>query len=376
MRAFQLFGAALAGGSLITPGLAVPNKFYSSRQACPQACSALGDETSNWTVYTWVDRLKACNETMLLNFNIYNSLDNPKSSVKISACVADSDTTLRKRNDLNSTLATSNSTTQAAATTNATVEILSVGSGNSTSTANVVDAVTKLQNFIANGPATEKIIRFAFSGGAVVGVYSGMHIDSTSTNSLLQDLGDRITAGETADITAMQVCGDDRNANNVLGVIADTTGSGLSSVQEIIASWSNATCVDLGSDAIVTSSSISIAGTPTLKQRDTAHAVLSSPKRSTTCSTVRVVSGDSCSSLVGNSYIENNAFLLTSINRQPNVVSPAPNSRNITMTILYALPWQSGNTSVVQKANCPICRLLLMRTEPVIPIWCNLVIPA
>jgi chitinase len=292
MRAFELSAAALALGSLIAPGLAVSsNKFYSSRHACPQTCSVLGNETSNWTVYTWADRLKACDETMLVNFNIHNSLDNPSKRVKISACVSDSNSTVAQRNDLNSTLNTTNGTTQ----TTADVEILAVGSGTSAKTTNIVDAAAQLQQAIVSGPENAQTIRFAFSNGAVIGVYAGKNIDSATTNSLLQSLSDRVSSGKTADTTIMQVCGEGRNANNVLGVVADTTGSALSSVQGVVAEWTNATCIELSS-ADVSSSTITLTSTLTLKQRDASRVVL--PRASSTCSTVQVVSGDSCSSLV------------------------------------------------------------------------------
>lgn len=294
MRASELSGAVLAVGSLITTGLAATNKFFSSRNACPQTCSTLGYETANWTVYRRTDRLKACNETMLLNFNIHNSLDSPDKREKISACVADGGTNTEKRGSINSSLAT-NSSSQATRTTVATVQVLSVGSGNSASTTNTIDAAAQLQNVIANEPAGETI-RFAYLGGTIVGVYSGRYVDNAATSSLLQSLSDRLV-DEVTDTTIMQVCGDGRNANNVLGVVADTTGLGLSNVQEVVAAWSNATCIDLGAAAEVTSFNITLTSTSTLKQRDVVRAPV---PRSSECSTVQVVSGDSCSSLVGN----------------------------------------------------------------------------
>ncbi|KAH8645403.1 hypothetical protein BX600DRAFT_391288 [Xylariales sp. PMI_506] len=309
MRGVELAGAILATGALTGSTLAASNTFYSSRHACPQTCSAVGDDTSNWTVYRRLNRLNACNETMLLNFNIYNPVDDPDTTVKISACVADSDASVTKRSGTNSTtLVASTSAVQTNGTNTAiaTVQISSVGSGNTASTSNVIDASAQLQSFVANGPTAEKTVRFAYADGAVIGVYSGSHIDSTSTTSLLQKLSDLFTAGKLADTTVMQVCGDGINANNLMGVVADTTGSGLSYVQDIVASWTNASCIDLGSGTDVTSSNITmeitrqqaspISTTSSLKPRHAAHGRVVLP-RDDTCSYIQVVSGDTCSSL-------------------------------------------------------------------------------
>jgi chitinase len=59
--------------------------FYSALNPCPAACNGRLD---NWTVYTSVDRLDICDQPLLLDFAIYNPLEDPTTSVKLRTCTA------------------------------------------------------------------------------------------------------------------------------------------------------------------------------------------------------------------------------------------------------------------------------------------------
>lgn len=62
---------------------------HETRNRCPASCSHATLNSSAWYVYHDVNRLKACNETMLLEFALFNPVNDMKSHISISACVAD-----------------------------------------------------------------------------------------------------------------------------------------------------------------------------------------------------------------------------------------------------------------------------------------------
>lgn len=56
---------------------------------CPTNCSHAGYDPANWDAYHSVARLALCNQTMLLDFSLYNLLDDPSTHTSIRSCTAD-----------------------------------------------------------------------------------------------------------------------------------------------------------------------------------------------------------------------------------------------------------------------------------------------
>ncbi|KAH8803510.1 hypothetical protein F5884DRAFT_636648, partial [Xylogone sp. PMI_703] len=61
----------------------------SQLQPCPQSCGTVGPASSNWTVYHDAARLNQCNQTMLVDFTIFNPLNDSTTHTSIAACTAD-----------------------------------------------------------------------------------------------------------------------------------------------------------------------------------------------------------------------------------------------------------------------------------------------
>lgn len=74
---------AVAAGDAIGNG----KPFYPDFDDCPAPCVA-GSRPDNWTTYHEVDRLTWCNQTMLIDFAVYNALEDPKTHASIRSCVA------------------------------------------------------------------------------------------------------------------------------------------------------------------------------------------------------------------------------------------------------------------------------------------------
>jgi hypothetical protein len=67
----------------------VVQAFDSSLKPCPASCIDTGTSPDNWTVYHDTSRLAWCNQSMLLDFAIYNALDDPNAPTTIRACTSD-----------------------------------------------------------------------------------------------------------------------------------------------------------------------------------------------------------------------------------------------------------------------------------------------
>lgn len=62
-------------GPLDTESSQVALAFDQVRDRCPKNCSDAGHDLQDWTVYHKTDRLTLCDQTMLLDFSLYNPYD-------------------------------------------------------------------------------------------------------------------------------------------------------------------------------------------------------------------------------------------------------------------------------------------------------------
>lgn len=302
------------------------------RDWCPETCGTLGNVPGNWNVYRSVEPLSRCNQTMLVSFNVFNDLNKDDTTVHIGACTANvtnhsltgryasshsSKSTLRSRTGLSRSIYenvtdAANSTTPTWATNTTEVvniEVLSAGTNGSHSASDIVSAATALQQMLTmDSQATEKTLLVAYSNGATVGVYAGERIGNDGTNDLLQKLIDTTNHGDTAETVVMQVCGKQRNAREILGLVANTgtTNVDLGTIQNALASWSTAKCATLD-NSLQSSESITLYQTPlvaAVQARGTPTELVARA----TCSAIQVVSGDSCSSLATECGISGDVF--------------------------------------------------------------------
>lgn len=318
-----------------------------NRNYCPEACTKVGSAAGNWNVYSSVDRLSWCDQTMLVSFNIHTNPD--ATTLRLGACTVGDATSTSTSSSQSSEvdapdirasrrrdLAARDTSPDAATASKSTpklswllntsdvvnVQKFSYGTNGSALAADVVLAANALQQQLSvDGGVANQTLLIAYSKGAVVGVYSGARIEDTSTNDLLQQLietfqgnGSSTAAPNTA---VHQVCGDDRSALGVLGVVAyaGPRQTGLGMVQGALAKWSNATCVSQAFLAVdddgevngegsspksaATNSSLVIHQSPftpaVLPSTNSARAVPRAAEAS--CREIQVVAGDGCASL-------------------------------------------------------------------------------
>ncbi|KAJ6035923.1 hypothetical protein N7540_000202 [Penicillium herquei] len=212
-----------------------------SRSRCPVSCTSSGLNSTAWSIYHSINRLDLCNNTMLLDFNLFNGLDDPNTHISIAACTADFDSS--------SVAGTSQSTTcspfsVSQSTNTSSVELASSGPSSATHLSDVVDALEQLQTFFTvSEPGCNDAIQIAYSGKAAVGVFVGSSLNSQGViSSVLDKFTTQIeTDGTIAEETLLQAC-EGSASRYSLGVFVSTQGD-LVSVQQAIQSWSHGSCV-------------------------------------------------------------------------------------------------------------------------------------
>lgn len=308
--------APMASASLFEMvGKPVVNAFNSALKPCPARCSDTGSSPSNWTVYHDTDRLAWCNETMLLDFAIYNALEDPKTHTTIRSCSADENTNvheIRRRTGHDVSCVPAKNDLQVEAS-------LQMAWLNSPSPpGNVVQLVAVAQQILSylaqKDAGCNSTELFASSGPATIGIYTGSQMLAQGiATSVLQQFINQLQSTGISNSLLVQLCGaDQRGADYALGIVANANGS-LPFVQRVVKTWSDGKCVTAYDGASTWKNTTFWAPTPQSHESNFTWANGTSTSISTgtsavaarqapppapsLCSTVQVVAGDSCGSL-------------------------------------------------------------------------------
>ncbi|KAH9210382.1 hypothetical protein DL95DRAFT_465878 [Leptodontidium sp. 2 PMI_412] len=147
-------------------------KIYHCETSRPTRCpssSLSNGQSDTWTTYHDVSRLSSCNETMLLDFGLYNSLDNPATHVTIRA-------TIGKSLEKDSALPMPTSDTQEATQQGANTQLAWWGETDVEHQSHVVAATRKVQDFLQDGANRNIRFIFSYANGSVVGVFAGKSV--------------------------------------------------------------------------------------------------------------------------------------------------------------------------------------------------------
>ncbi|KAL7944577.1 glycoside hydrolase family 18 protein [Trichoderma barbatum] len=215
---------------------------HETRNPCPPGCSG---NTDTWYVYHDVNRLKECNQTMLLDFALFNHVDDSRPVIKISACTADLKAPVVNENKLASNV---DACLTEGVNLTQTTSPIQLGSSGASSSTHVADVAAALDQLLAlssiNKPDCNETIKYAYSGDAIVGVYAGSSLSSQGVlPSVLKKLSNEIqSSGYVAEDLLAQICSGKTAARYTLGIFA-TTQAHLGAVQRSLQSWKNGTCI-------------------------------------------------------------------------------------------------------------------------------------
>ncbi|KAH7120731.1 class V chitinase Chi100 [Dactylonectria macrodidyma] len=304
MRLGSFVTASLLAVAWSPPGDAAADLEAASRAAerkrCPASCTSAGTNSSQWFAYQTPSRLNACNETMLLDFSLLDQLDNAHKSSKITACTA----VWNSVSDSESTAKTATCQPHGVNNTKMTGFLKMVSSGSSAPAhlSDVVDSLQQLERFFESvGTGCNEMIQFSYSGKSAVGVYVGSRLASQGTiTSVLNKLSTALQSeGSVPESVAIQLC-NHLSARYSLGVYISTNAD-LSETQKAVQTWKNGSCLaDSTTSAWHDIDFLHPAIRASNNSRSNSTAKASSGNKlssSGTCTTVQVVSGDSCTSL-------------------------------------------------------------------------------
>lgn len=287
---------------------------YKYRGACPAACQQSGAASGNWSLYHNFAQIASCEEPVWYDFTLVDPVDDPNQTHHIYACTNyGSDWNIVTGNKAGLTLGPS------ANDTSVTYEYGYWPDANGTSVAADLSTLSsQVQQYLAQGFAASNQTKllFASAGQTSLGLYIGKNLDSsvigTSAIAYIQNATTSTSFNYTGTL-AMQYCEGDSTSDNIFGLIA-TGNSSFGTVQEVLSSWSNASCLSIPETSnftapIVFETPVIHATNGTSNYTGSANStILSHLDRRGDCSTVQVVSGDSCGSLAKKCGISGSDF--------------------------------------------------------------------
>jgi hypothetical protein len=282
---------------------------YQGRNDCPALCSASGSNPTNWTAYHNLDQLRFCTETVFYHVGLYDAVDDGSTPHRIYAC-----TSL----GMLSTPTPSSNQTVVQAVDNATFT-LGRFDENAPQGVDLRLLSKQMRRFLDAGSLTVgsnvPLILFAQTVSSTAGLYVGKGVATqpTVSDALVAMESALYASNNTGGSLALQLCSQGYTSDHIVGFIA-TSNTSFTPVQQAMRSWANATCLsfnstqNLNSTAAFTTPLIlansnatinaTINGTSTFRRWQTARFTSSSRLSARgDCTTVQVVSGDSCSSL-------------------------------------------------------------------------------
>ncbi|KAJ3958601.1 hypothetical protein N0V92_004825 [Colletotrichum tropicale] len=262
---------------------------------------------SNWTLYPRLGRLSMCNETMLLDFNPSNSL---RKDETVRACTASF--------AVGASNVTGSNTTQGPSclpkcSVTKVQESLQLAFNVTKTPAELKDFEAASEQLAASLSRRESnstdITTFAYSNTVALGLFAGSGVRDIPSSVLRQFITKIKTTGFSDSVVAQLCAKDGRSSRYSLG-IAVSGDRNLKFVQDAVATWASGECITsfdkvedwqditLSVPGISNNSTASFGNsTRANSTAGTASSVSSRSnmlQRRAECSTVQVVSGDSC----------------------------------------------------------------------------------
>jgi chitinase len=215
-------------------------QLQSQLSACPVSCDVAGFTPSNWTRYHALSRLGLCDQTMLLDFTIYNPLDDPTSQVSIGSCSANFAVgTSNTSSPTNGLCPSRGKKTQV----QESLQIAFSGTGGSGSLDDFVAASQQLEAYLSQRESgCNSTIAFAYSNSAAVGIFAGSGVQDITT-SVLQQFITKVQSVGISESVLVQLCaGQNRSSRYGLGIVANANAD-LASTQKAVQTWASGNCV-------------------------------------------------------------------------------------------------------------------------------------
>ncbi|KAK5993501.1 Killer toxin subunits alpha/beta [Cladobotryum mycophilum] len=295
---------------------------------CPSLCVDAGPSPANWTHMHHLRDLESCDQTVLFDLNVQNSVADPDTILTIRGCVATGGQAyeaaaapVMPQQQSQSNLVVSNSygakTVKTLFTPQVSGSKLNKASVTAPRPGDVAEAIRQLALFVDKSSECGTTILFARSKSAVVGLYSGAQITKRAARDFLDSFAEKKTS-------FMQSC---QPTGATLTVRVFSTGFvDLAVAQNAIKGWNNGLCLDgsvpvtaVNMDVLVSTVDKSANATTISHGNMTARGEPRNILPRGYCRTEEVHGGDSCASLASRCGISGND--LAKYNPQQNLCS-------------------------------------------------------
>ncbi|CAK7233697.1 hypothetical protein SCUCBS95973_008685 [Sporothrix curviconia] len=298
--------------------------YQSRNNNCPPSCAVTGFDPANWPIYNSIQDLGRCQETIFYHMSLYDTVDDWFPTHRVYACKSYG--SLPSPGPASSTMDVQQTVANATFTVGHWDENAPDGIDLRTLSSSVRKMLNAGYQITRGGPVSAASttkrpqVLFAQNTQGTVGLYVGKDVQSISyVVDALQGLEATLTANnDTTGTVAMELCGTNYDADHVIGFIA-TSNTSFAPVQQVLQSWYNATCLDFNSTQTFTSpvgytapltvSSGGLNSTASNSTLGARNAHLHAHEKRTRfharqalapradCTTIQVVSGDSCATL-------------------------------------------------------------------------------
>lgn len=301
------FSFVVSASSAITVPIRLPASpgYQGKSVACPARCAASGPNPANWTLYHNFDQFASCKESLFYSFSFVDPVDDSNNLHRIYTCTSFGPDWANMPTNTSSLVLQSKGVP---APVNGTYQIGSWPSAQGSPVSSSLATLTKqFRQYLSNGfgAGDRPTILFASYGSTSVGLYVGQGLQNQGIGNIalayLEGFITKPNASLSASV-AMQFCQQGQTSHHVFGMMATGNGT-FAAIQDALASWSRAECLTFPSVQNVTGTvplvtplfPSSANSTSTYGNATSVRGRAFTPR--TTCSTVQVVSGDSCSTL-------------------------------------------------------------------------------
>ncbi|KAJ5742571.1 glycoside hydrolase [Penicillium nucicola] len=290
---------------------------------CPDSCDSYNPV--DWFAFRDLQQVARCNDTMLLDFNIFNDLEDPILHSTLYVCASSGLDKLQK----SSTVKIASSFDSI----NKTVTYQIGASGSSPSAlgdSNYPELLDALQSYLTGHPKNPEI--FGYAHQVAAGAYLGGSVQQVSNVEFAIEKLRNFLSETTYSTAVIQYCGS--NSNEIIGVAVDLNGD-IPTVQQYVKSWNAGDCSSGFEHTTTGSASLAFygsqnksEGTHSLHSRVShghhrsvhGHHLSHAHQRRDTCSYRQVVSGDTCDGLISDCGITSTEFY--EYNTVSNLCSP------------------------------------------------------
>jgi chitinase len=274
-----------------------PSVVNSVISQCPASCDDSGLNPSNWTAYHDLTHLSLCNQTMLLDFALYNPIDDPLTHLTLRSCAANF-----ASSGGNVSNGTNNGLCPSKGNLTQVQEPLQMAFNESDSSGSIDDfmaASQQMAGFLAQQePTCNDTIAFSYNGSVAVGLFGGSGIQSQDIpTSVLQQFIAQVEGIGISESVLVQLCAaNNRSSRYSLGIIANANAD-IGFVQNAVSTWASGGCITTYDNAEVWQN-ITLLLPSLLSQTNSTSSNSTYSRRSLnrrdSCTTIQVASGDTC----------------------------------------------------------------------------------